>query len=143
VKPAFTKDGKTIRPLGTEVDTAFKLLNSLDEKQRTQAILKKRTSDLVLGPGMDGKEMQPDGIKGSELNEKQQALLIDLAGAWVTILHEASVNPRMADIPPRLKTPISAGAVRPRKGAPPTSEYKAQASWSNTHPRGVPISAQR
>jgi hypothetical protein len=139
---SFTKDEKTIRPLGTELDTAFRLVNSLDQKQLLQALLKNRTTDLVLGPGQDGKEIQPDGIKGSELNEKQQALLVDLAGAWVTILHEASANPRMADIRANVKDtyfgwsgPTAAGsAVYFRVQGPSVFvEYASQGSTDHIH----------
>src|SRR5579871_1484076 len=36
----YVENGRTVRPLGPESDKAFALLDSLDEKQRAQAILK-------------------------------------------------------------------------------------------------------
>lgn len=100
---SFAKGDKTIRPLGSEHDLAFKLMASLDEKQKAKAILKNRVSDLILGPGKDGKDLAADGIKGAELDEKQQALLLELAGAWVQILHESSADKRMAEIKANVK----------------------------------------
>ena len=63
-------EGKTVRPLGRETDKAFALLSSLDETQRKQAILGFQVRDLVLGPGRDGQMIQPEGIKGSDLNKE-------------------------------------------------------------------------
>jgi hypothetical protein len=100
---SFERDGKTVRPLGVEVDTAFQLMGSLDGKQREQAILKNRVRDLLLGPGRDGKGLQPDGLKGADMNDKQRALLVDLAGAWVTILPEPFARPRMEQIKADIK----------------------------------------
>ena len=64
----YTMDGKTVRPLGQESDKALALLNALDESQRKQAILSYRLADLVLGPGQDGKTIQPEGLKASAMN---------------------------------------------------------------------------
>ena len=72
----FKADGKTIRPLGWESDEALTLLQSLDEKQRSQAVLGYKVADLVLGPGQDGKKISPEGLKASAMNEKQKALLL-------------------------------------------------------------------
>src|SRR5262249_43988471 len=83
----YTKDGKTVRPLGAESDKAMALLNALDEKQRDQAILKYRVADLVLGPGQDGKTIQPEGLKASGMNEKQRAMLLDLISEWSGSVH--------------------------------------------------------
>jgi hypothetical protein len=99
---AFPRDGKTVRPLGPENDIAFKLVNALDEKQQAQAILKDKVKDLQLGPGRDGKQIEPQGIKGSALTEAQQALLLELAGAWVNILPEDAAAARLAEIKSRL-----------------------------------------
>ncbi len=63
----YTVDGKTVRPLGAENDKAFALINALDDGQRRQAILNYKVADLVLGPGQDGKTIQPEGIKGSAM----------------------------------------------------------------------------
>jgi hypothetical protein len=60
----YTLNGKTVRPLGQENDKAFALLKNLDEGQRKQAILNYRVADLVLGPGKDGKTIQPEGLQG-------------------------------------------------------------------------------
>src|SRR5215475_10443165 len=59
----YKLNGETVRPLGRENDKSFALVNSLDAAQQKQAILPYQVSDLVLGPGEDGKTIQPEGIK--------------------------------------------------------------------------------
>ena len=83
-------NGKTVRPLGQENDKAFALLAALDEGQRKQAILKYRVADLVLGPGQDGKKIQPEGLKASAMNDRQRAMLLDLISEWAGIVHESA-----------------------------------------------------
>ena len=94
----YTLNGKTVRPLGQENDKAFALLNALDETQRKQAILNYRVADLVLGPGQDGKVIQPEGVKASAMNEQQRAMLLDLISEWAGIVHETAAAARMAEI---------------------------------------------
>jgi hypothetical protein len=94
----YTVDGTTVRPLGGENDKAFALINALDEGQRKQAILNYKVADLVLGPGKDGKTIQPEGIKCSAMNASQQAMLLDLAGEWAGIINEPAAAARMAEI---------------------------------------------
>lgn len=91
-------EGKPVRPLGQESDKAFALLNALDEGQQKQAILNYRVADLVLGPGMDGKTIQPEGLKASALNEKQRAMLLDLIAEWAGIVEQPFATERMAEI---------------------------------------------
>jgi hypothetical protein len=94
----YTSNGKTVRPLGAESDKAFALLNALDETQRKQAILSSRMADLVLGPGQDGKTIQPEGLKATAMNERQRAMLLDLISEWANIVHESAAAARMAEI---------------------------------------------
>jgi hypothetical protein len=94
----YTINGKTVRPLGQESDKAFALLNALDEAQRKQAILNYRVADLVLGPGQDGKTIQPEGLKASAMNEHQREMLLDLISEWAGIVHESAAAARMAEI---------------------------------------------
>jgi len=94
----YTLNGKTYRPLGAESDKGLALLNALDENQRKQAILGFRLADLVLGPGQDGKTIQPEGLKASAMNEKQRAMLLDIVSEWAGILHESAAATRMAQI---------------------------------------------
>ena len=94
----YELEGKTVRPLGRETDKAFALLSSLNEAQRKQAILDFQMRDLVLGPGRDGQTIQPEGIKGSALTEKQREMLLDLASEWTGILHEAVAKAKMDEM---------------------------------------------
>jgi len=91
-------EGKEIRPLGRENDTAFALINALDASQRSQAILNSRVADLVLGPGQDGKTIQPEGIRASALSSAQQTMLLDIVREWAGIVNDAFAAPRMAEI---------------------------------------------
>ncbi len=98
-QPATYKlDGETVRPLGRENDKGFALINSLDAAQQKQAILNYQVGDLVLGPGEDGKTIQPEGIKVSLLNAAQKEKLLDVVGEWVGILNDEAARVKMAEI---------------------------------------------
>ena len=94
----YTVEGRTVRPLGAENDKAFALINALDPGQQKQAILNYKVADLVLGPGHDGKTIQPEGIKCSVMNQSQQAMLLDLVGEWAGIINDQAAAVRMAQI---------------------------------------------
>jgi hypothetical protein len=99
---SYTVEGRTVRPLGRENDKAFALINALDAAQRRQAILGSRVADLVLGPGQDGRLIQPEGIRASALTAAQQTMLIDIVREWAAIMTDAYAEPRMAEIKSRL-----------------------------------------
>jgi hypothetical protein len=94
----FTIEGREIRPLGRENDKAFALINALNDDQRKQAILGSRVADLVLGPGQDGRTIQPEGIRASALTAAQQTMLVELVREWAGIMTDAFGEPRMAEI---------------------------------------------
>jgi Protein of unknown function (DUF3500) len=98
-QPAIYKMGdKTVRPLKGESDKAIALLKSLDAKQRSQAILNYRVANLVLGPGEDGKTIQPEGLEASAMNAHQRTLLLDLISEWAGIIEQSSASARMAEM---------------------------------------------
>ena len=94
----FVLDGQTVRPLGHENDKGFALINALDENQKKQAILNYQVRDLVLGPGNDGKVIQPEGMLASAMTAKQQEMLLDVAHEWVGILNDEGAASKMAEI---------------------------------------------
>ncbi len=98
-QPAIYKlEGETVRPLGQENDKGFALINSLDPAQQKQAILNYQVGDLVLGPGEDGKTIQPEGIKVSALNAAQKEKLLDVVSEWVGILNDEAARAKMDEI---------------------------------------------
>jgi hypothetical protein len=95
---SYTLDGQTIRPLGDEADKAFKLMTALDAAQQKQALLGYEVRNIVLGPGQDGKVIQPEGIRGSALNAAQRAMLVDLAREWIDILNADAARAKVAEV---------------------------------------------
>ena len=94
----YTENGKTVRPLGPESDKALALLNSLDNGQKKQAVLSYELADLVLGPGQDGKKLQPEGLRASAMTEKQRAMLLDVISEWAGIINDSAAAARMAQL---------------------------------------------
>lgn len=124
----YTQDGKTVRPLAGESDKAIALLNALDDNQKKQAILGFEMRDLVLGPGQDGKTIQPEGLKATSMNDKQKTMLIDIMSEWAGIIHENAAAARMAE----LKADINdtwfawAGPTTVQSGKNITAYYRIQ-----------------
>jgi hypothetical protein len=125
---SFQLEGKTIRPLGRESDKALVLLQSLDEKQRQQAVLAYQVADLVLGPGQDGKKITPEGLIASAMNAKQQAMLLDIIAEWAGIVNENSAAARMAEIKADLNQTWFAwsGPANAELGSNITAYYRIQ-----------------
>ena len=124
----YTIDGKTVRPLGQESDKALALLNAIDEEHRKVAILSYHLADLVLGPGQDGKTIQPEGLKASEMNDRQRAMLLDLISEWAGIIHESAAASRMAEIKAGLNDTWFAwsGPIMASPGKNITAYYRIQ-----------------
>lgn len=125
---SFKLDGKTIRPLGRESDKALAMVQSLDDKQRKQAVLPYDVSDLVLGPGQDGKKIAPEGLKASAMNDKQKAMLLDLIAEWTGIINDSSAAISMAEIKRELDETWFAwsGPVSGEAGVNITAYYRIQ-----------------
>jgi hypothetical protein len=139
---AFTRDGKTVRPLGAENDLAFKLVNLLDAEQRKQAVLGAKPRNLALGPGQDGKTIRPEGLKCAGLTDEQRATLVDLIGAWVHILPSDAAARRLAALKAKIDETYFAWYGPTTKGSAvyyriqgPTLviEYAPQGSTSHIH----------
>lgn len=94
----YTTDGRTVRALNHENDTAFDLLHTLDEAQRKQAVIEHDVSELVLGPGHDGETIPPEGLKASAMNARQRVMLLDLISEWACIINDVYAGPRLAEI---------------------------------------------
>ena len=94
----YSFEGREIRPLGKENDKAFALINALDDKQRGQAIIGSRVADLVLGPGQDGRVIQPEGLRASAMSSAQQDMLLEIVREWTGIINDGFAAPRMAEI---------------------------------------------
>ena len=108
----YTLNGKTVRPLGQESDKAFALLQTLDDKQKAKAILSFKLADLVLGPGQDGRVIAPEGLKATEMTEKQRAMMLDVMSEWANIVHEDAAKARMAQLKADLNETYLRGAGR-------------------------------
>ena len=52
----------------------------------------------MLGPGQDGRTIQPEGVRASTLTPVQQSILLDLIREWAGIPHDAFAETRMAEI---------------------------------------------
>jgi hypothetical protein len=128
-QPAIYKLGdRTVRPLKGESDKAIALLKSLDAHQRGKAILGYRVANLVLGPGEDGKTIQPEGLEATGMNARQRAMLLDLIGEWTGIIEENAAAARMTQMKSDLDQTWFAwsGPVDVAPGSNVTAYYRIQ-----------------
>ena len=130
-------EGKTVRPLGNEVDKAFALVNSLNEEQRKTAILGFQMRDLALGPGRDGQMIAPEGIKGSSLTEAQQKMLLDLASEWTGILNDVAANAKMDEIKKSIQETYFAWSGPTEKGSAAYFRIQGPSVFIEFAPQGL------
>jgi hypothetical protein len=94
----YPRDGKMIRVLGEETDRGFALIGALAREAATPGRLPFDVPDLILGPGKDGKMIEPEGVKGSALSRSARQQLLSLIDAWVGIMSPAAATAKMAEV---------------------------------------------
>jgi hypothetical protein len=132
----YELNGQTIRPLGKENDKAFALLAALDPAQRKQAVLSYQVRNLILGPGEDGKVVQPEGLKASAMNGPQRELLTELVGEWVNILNEPAAAEKMKDVQAHLTDTYFAWAGPTTNGSEVYFRVQGPTVWIEYAPQG-------
>ncbi|MEU0426189.1 DUF3500 domain-containing protein [Streptomyces canus] len=104
-QPAYyDKDGNEVEPLKGETEKAFKVVQSLDDEQFDTAELDTAVTEIVLGAGQDGKTLESEGVKASDLDADQQKLLLDLIDEWITPLNDEQAKAKLADAKKNLKS---------------------------------------
>jgi hypothetical protein len=94
----YDQKGQQIQQMDEEIDTAFQLVNSLNDTQISKAVLAERFGDMILGPGKDDVRPEPEGLAASELSEAQLELLKQLIAHRVNLLNSEDAEIRMSEI---------------------------------------------
>jgi Protein of unknown function (DUF3500) len=101
------QDGKQvyiIEKIEKELTSAYALVGSLDDAQRAKAVLSPQPIDLILGPGQDGKVLQPQGLAGSAMTAEQKTLLLTLIKDRLGQLNADDLAVKMTAIEQKLDT---------------------------------------
>ncbi|PNY79282.1 DUF3500 domain-containing protein, partial [Deinococcus koreensis] len=96
-----TQSGKTVtvvEKVPQEVRDASTLLQGLSAAQQAKAVIGTNRIDLVLGPGQDGKTLQPEGLPGSAMTAAQKTQLLALIKDRLNILNADDAAPKLAAI---------------------------------------------
>jgi len=81
-----------------EVKDAYALLSSLSAAQKARAVISTQSIDLVLGPGQDGKTLQPEGLPGSAMTAAQKTRFLTLIKDRLGILNADDLAQKMTSI---------------------------------------------
>jgi hypothetical protein len=85
-----------VRTLAGEEDLARKLVMSLDQKQRSKAVIRERAyRDIVTGSDEKISPLEPAGIPAAELNQAQLDLLIMLIDEYASAVPSEIAQQRM------------------------------------------------
>lgn len=95
---AFKIATTAFRPFAGETDDAYKLLNSLNEQQKSKAVIGNKRGRINYGPGADGKPPRAMGVSCATFNAEQRKALIFLLGQWVNDLPPRQAKARMAKL---------------------------------------------
>ena len=96
-----TVNGKAvilIAKVPQEVRDAFTLLSSLSAAQKARTVLGSTSIDLVLGPGKDGKTLQPEGLPGSAMSAAQKTQFLALIKDRLDILNADDLAEKMVSV---------------------------------------------
>lgn len=90
--------GEDVFIVEEEIKAAQAFMDSLTIQQQKIAVRGTEPIGLLLGPGKYGSVIAPEGIKGSDLTETQQQLLLKLIGARLSFINSDDNAAKMATV---------------------------------------------
>lgn len=88
---SWTEDGTSYAPLSGMYDGMKAMVDGLTTAELTEAKLSESYTDVLLGPDDDGDfPTTKQGIKGSELTDAQQELVLDAMKPWVDVADDTT-----------------------------------------------------
>jgi len=94
----FEWEGKQVRQVADEEDAAYAFIESLTDDQKKKVVVAGKYGDIKLGPGAKNIEASSEGMKASELDEKQLELLKQLIATRIGVLNETHASAEMEKI---------------------------------------------
>lgn len=94
----FKRKGDTVEPLASPVSAAFALIGSLDDEQRSAAIVAERRGSNVAAAGKDGFVPGREGLDCSGLTEAQTELALGLAENVLSMLPTGVATSRLEQL---------------------------------------------
>ncbi|GIJ48890.1 hypothetical protein Val02_57760 [Virgisporangium aliadipatigenens] len=94
----YAANGDAVRPLGDIEDAAFAFVNSLNDADKSKAVLGGTPIDLVLGPGQECRTIRSEGLPGSGMEAEQQESLIRLINLYAGLANDEDVVARQAQL---------------------------------------------
>lgn len=91
-------EGQKVYITRKEVEAARAFLASLSTEQKAQAIRGDEAINILLGPGEYGTTLAPEGVKGADLTDAQQALLLAVIEARVGQFNARDAAIKMAQV---------------------------------------------
>jgi Protein of unknown function (DUF3500) len=99
IKVAFNGKTYTLVPnVPVEAQAAYALLQTLSAAQKAKAVVSSTRGDLVLGPGQDGKVLQPEGLPGSAMTAAQKTQFLALIKDRLGVLNANDLAAKMTPI---------------------------------------------
>lgn len=95
---AFQIGEKKFEPFSGETGDAYALVATFSDEQIKQAVLQLQRTQILTGPGNDGKIPPVKGVACSTFDDAQKELLLKLISNWVGDLPEEHAQKRMQQI---------------------------------------------
>ncbi len=91
-------DGEDVFIVQRETAAAQAFMGSLTDEQKGQAVRATQPINLLLGPGKYGVTVAQEGIKGSELTDKQRKLLLSVIEARLSLINNDDYAEKMKSV---------------------------------------------
>ena len=99
---SVTIQGKEIDPFSSQYASVYAFMDSLDQDQKSKAIVSKKRGRILTAAGKDGFIPPPSGLSVKTLDDSSKELLLQLIATYVNDLPAKAAQPRLNNLKKQL-----------------------------------------